>query len=395
MEVMDQSTGVRENRCCCGPPNLRWRDLFRRPSTGWPDTLTGGQQTIYTHKGRCGLGLLCRAWNLRAGDEVLAPAYNCGTELDPFLYFGLDVKLYSVDGEARIELTDLPGRVTPATRVIYVTHYFGWPQDLAELSLFCKSRGIYLVEDCALSLLSRPRQHPIGVLGDAAIYSFPKTLPVPDGGALCIAGESGSVQRPQKAPRMRTMLRQMLPFCKRTLVSLCDRAGLYDYWPGGLKGRARENGPLTRAGLPEMPPSYYFNGDVLTRRMSGVTRRLLSGLDSAAIVHRRRENYRRLYEAVETSTRLQPLYADLPEGVCPLHLPALTPDPRAVCRRLRERGIAAMPWWGGFHRAFDWTDFPEAMALKRQLLVLPIHEQLHERHLAYMARQIKRLDDEL
>lgn len=392
---MDTNTGVSAKCRYCGPPRIRWRGLFDCPAVTWPDTLSPDRQVLLTHKGRCGLGLLCRAWGLRAGEEVLMPAYNCGTEVDPFLYFGLTVRFYRVDRQAAIDWEDLLNRVTPKTKVIYVTHYFGWSQALEEPAVFCRDRGIYLVEDCALSLLSRPVQHPIGVLGDVAIYSFPKTLPVPDGGALTFTEGLRLDERPSRAPAMGEIVREMLPFGKRTLFSLSDRAGLYGFLHGEREPALTEDEPLTPAGLPDMPPSYYFSGDVLTRRMSGITRCLLDRIDPERIVHQRREHYSILFEAVAASARLRPLFADLPEGVCPLYLPVTAEDRGAVCRRLRSRGIAAMPWWGGFHRAFDWIDFPEARTLKQQLLVLPVHEQLGACHLEYMAEEIRRLDDVL
>ena len=86
----------------CGPPGITIGDLLRKTSFLLQEKQWDARRVYYTHKGRCGLGLLCQHWGLRTGDEVLMPAYNCGTEVDPFVSYGLDVILYRVDRNAKI-----------------------------------------------------------------------------------------------------------------------------------------------------------------------------------------------------------------------------------------------------------------------------------------------------
>src|ERR1019366_1992709 len=84
--------------------------------------------------------------------------------------------------QAQIDLADLRRRITERTRLIHVFHYFGRPAELGDLASFCRQRNIKLLEDCALSLFSSDT----GRLGDAAIFSFYKTLPTCAGGALVL-----------------------------------------------------------------------------------------------------------------------------------------------------------------------------------------------------------------
>ena len=76
---------------------------------------------------------------------------------------------------------------------------------------------------------------------------------------------------------------------------------------------------------------------------------------------------------------------DLPDGVCPLALPALVPHRDQFVKRLNDHGIAAFPFWSGYHRDFNLADFPEATWLKDNVLTLPIHRQLGPRHLKFIA----------
>jgi dTDP-4-amino-4,6-dideoxygalactose transaminase len=394
MEVVGSHAIMNKERHYCGPPGITIGDLWRKAS---PDGFWGqanNRRVIYTHKGRCGLGLLCQHWGLKPGDEVLMPAYNCGSEIDPFLVYQLSVVFYRVDLEARIDFTDITRRVTKGTRVIYVTHYFGWPQDTQTLSDFCQSNNIYLIEDCALSLFSNPVDYPLGLLGDAAIYSFPKTLPVPDGGALTGSFE---IEQFTQSPPCKTILRNMLPLIKRTALRLSETIGLFRFLPHWLIrsiGHNRNAASITPAGLPEMPQSYYFDKSIENLAISKMTRRILRRTCAENLVQRRRENYSVLYHTVEKSDRFRPLHEELPDGVCPLYLPVVVENREAVSIRLNEMGIVAVQWWAGFHREFDWAGFPEAKYLKEHVLAIPVHQQLNRRNVDYLCSSLKLADME-
>ncbi|MBN1816835.1 MAG: aminotransferase class V-fold PLP-dependent enzyme [Sedimentisphaerales bacterium] len=350
------------------------------------------QNVYYTHKGRCGLGFLCKRWNLAAGDEVLAPAYNCGTEIDPFVHYGCTVAFYRIDQNAVIDLSDLIRRVTPRTKAIYVTHYFGWPQDLALLKEFCREKHIYLIEDCALSLFSDPKDCPMGHFGDAVIYSLPKTLPVPDGGALAIKEQLHEDLFTEKPPSS-AIGKKMLSLLKRAVLRFSDRIGLFPFLPMRLI-QSRDDGdaaPITPSGLPEMPKTYYYNHRIENMGPSRITRFILRHIDPVEIVRRHRENFSFLSKTVAPVPLFNPLYADLPDGVCPLYMPVKVESRREVCSRLNAMGIAAMEWWAGFHRGFDWAEFPDARYLKEHVLAIPIHYQLHRKDMDYISACLQSL----
>lgn len=385
---LTESVRMTQNRHYCGSPGLTIRGLFRVSN---PDLLwrhADGRSSYFTHKGRCGLGLLCRQWGLGPNDEILMPAYNCGTEVDPFLHYGLEMQFYRIDRKACIDTEDLMGRITSKTRVIYVTHYFGWPQEIGSLAEHCREKGIYLVEDCALSLFSNPVDHPFGMLGDGAIYSFPKTLPVPDGGALTTSESLELSNMAAESPPAKATFREMLPLFKRAALRTSDKSGVYSLLPGSItQGRKNGGGEkrTTPTGFPEIPQSYYYNKAIENMRASAVTRFVVRRTDPEGVVRTRRDNYSRLHEVVKDSGLLKPLFEDLPEGLCPLCLPVLVEDREAVFRELDERGIAAVRWWSGFHRRFDWAEFPDAHYLKEHLLAIPVHQQLTKKQVEYMA----------
>ena len=64
------------------------------------------------------MALACRLLGLEAGDEVLVPAYNCGTEIDALVYAGVKPVGYNVTRQCRIDLGDLMARKTDRTRAV-------------------------------------------------------------------------------------------------------------------------------------------------------------------------------------------------------------------------------------------------------------------------------------
>jgi hypothetical protein len=74
-------------------------------------------------------------------------------------------------------------RLTRRTKMALVIHEFGFPCDSSIVGE-CHARGITVIEDCAYGLGSRTEGAAVGCFGDYAIYSLPKSLPIPFGGVL-------------------------------------------------------------------------------------------------------------------------------------------------------------------------------------------------------------------
>ena len=173
---------------------------------------------IGTYMGRTAVWQLCQIWGLGEGDEVLIPAYNCGTEVDPLIKAKVTPVLYRVDREVWIDTEDIRRRTTHRTRAIFVIHYFGWPQPIGELARWCHEKDIRLVEDCAQSLFAEGPDGPLGTQGDAAKHrSLRKFLPVPDGG---IWTSKNNVIKPQlRGPSLARTSRALLPRTQKPILA--------------------------------------------------------------------------------------------------------------------------------------------------------------------------------
>jgi len=237
---------------------------------------------IFTQSGRSAILLAARLWQISGDDEVLVPAYNCGSEISPLIATGAHVAMYRVDDSAQIDLADLRRRITDRTRLIHVIHYFGRPTDLTELAAHCRERNIKLLEDCALSLFSGTT----GRTGDGAIFSFYKTLPACSGGALMLRHPPSHSE--QLVPNhFRPTAHEMLALLKKWTRG----------WLGALPQPAwrppSQNEALDRpaASWPDIPSDYYCDPNAIVHAGSRLTNGAIRRANVERIVRSRRQNY--------------------------------------------------------------------------------------------------------
>jgi dTDP-4-amino-4,6-dideoxygalactose transaminase len=364
---------------------LQWLWTPLRSHLGIPRwTSPEGRSVIYTYQGRNAIALFCRLIGLRPGDEVLAPAYNCGAEIDPFVRAGAQVVLYDVDEWLKIDIERIAASITGSTRVVHVTHYFGFGQRLDRLAEACRARGVFLVEDCAQALFSDPSGILMGRTGDAAVYSFVKSLAAPDGGALVVDSRVTSGEPRLVPPPLRATLRGSLPLVKRwfsksSTVSRAFRRGqsLLGLPPGGAT--ASDN----HQSYPPMLKSNYFVQERAEWAMSRVARAVLQSSNAADIVRARRRNFEYLMKALTDVAGFTSVTDSLPEGACPLAFPFLVEDRAHWYRHLQARGIL-IQGWPGYYPGLDWEACPGACRLKDKLLTLPVHQGLSLRHMDYI-----------
>lgn len=343
-----------------------------------------GREVIFTQSGRSAIRLAAEVWNIGNSDEILVPAYNCGSEISPFLGLGAKIKMYRVDKNAKIDIGDLLNRLTSNTRVVVVTHYFGRPSELGHLADICSERQIMLLEDCALSLFSRG----IGHLGDAAIFSPRKSIPTCDGGILALRDVPSELRLKQSVPleTTRSALSQIKKWMQQWLPVL-RRPASDDY----------ASGICSNLSLPDLPASYYWNDDSVIRKGSRLGLGALNRVNAIEVVTKRRANYAHLRQSLTEIPGVNFLWEDesLADGICPLGLPILVDNRRHWWRRLNAEGVVVSCWWEGYHRGIDWSGFAEARMLKDRLILLPVHQGLGGRHMQFIAKTVRAIMNDM
>ena len=396
MENMDSNKTIRDNIVFCPTLDINWSKTFcdifmKKYLPNWPQLIRSTVTPVY--RGRVALWLLCELWRLKQNDEILMPAYNCGSEIDPFVAYGAKVIFYRVKENAEIDQEDILKKCTQNTKIIYIIHYFGWPQKLDDIIRLCNEKNIKLVEDCAMALFSRHHSDYLGTKSDAALYSFRKTLPVPDGAALTLKQPVHTENFAWSRPSVRITAKNMKPFVKTTAFSLLNRCHLLQLLrKNKLKSFLKSNQSASYSDPhPDMPHDYYFNQNLKNLNMSRIAAGMLHRTNPDMIVEKRRQNYQVLLDETRNLPNTAPLFNHLPKGVCPLGFLLKVKKRKFIVDSLRAYGINAYPWWEGYHQKFDWTEFPEARQLKDNLLYLPINQNLNEKHMKFIAQCVKKI----
>ena len=310
-----------------------------------------------------------------AGGVCLMPAYHHGIEVEAVRAAGLEPRFYRIRRDLSVDLDDLVSRLDDRTGVLYITHFCGFPAPIHEARRLADERGLVLVEDCALACFSRmPTGEPLGSTGDLSVFCLYKSLPVPHGGVLV-------------SPRLPPPPRD-----KARMVATGSHLGgsLLRRWEmdGGVGARIRSAARAafrlvpaktrTPVGLQHLQP---FELELGASRLLDW---ILPNLPYDAIVARRRRNYRRLAEAVGYE---RVPTGELPDGTCPLFLPVRVRNRDRVLEALAARGVEAIDLWReGFESA---GEFPDAAALRREVIELPCHQDLDDDAIDFVARAFR------
>lgn len=71
-----------------------------------------------------------------------------------------------------VSLRSLKEAIDEETAVVIITHYHSSNREIKEIAEYCRSKGVILIEDCAISLGSRVDGAHVGSFGDYALFSF-------------------------------------------------------------------------------------------------------------------------------------------------------------------------------------------------------------------------------
>lgn len=377
---------MRGKKANCGPAELRIRSVFVADKQGGVPGLFRNRRIGYSYNTRVAIRKACELLELGPGDEILAPAYNCGSEIDPLLDAGLEVTFYPVDRQARIDLAGIEAKISDKTRAVYLTHYFGMLQaDTAAVRALCDRYGLFLIEDCALSLLSgnAPAE---GYSGDISVFCFYKFFPVPTGGAMVINTDSvpGAPLFSGRAPTAQVYKERL----RLVLGMLLGARAL-----GGLK-RLRQTSRVGAAvrepePWPDMPSDYYFDPHLSDARIDPFARWPLRSFDVEETIRLRRENYLTYLRLLAGVEGVSPLFPELPENACPQSFPVLVNRRDDIAASLAGEGIDASAWWAGYNLNLSWgEDFDDAAYLKNNVLSLPLHQSLSPDAIAHIVDRL-------
>ena len=136
-------------------------------------------------------------------NEVICPAMSHVATANAIVLAGLKpvfVDANAIDGNICVEA--VKEAIGPRTVGIAVVHFNGAPADLITIQKLCLKHELYLVEDCAIALGAKIGSTPVGLFGDAGVFSFHpvKQMTTGEGGmVVCKSGDLAEHFRLQRA----------------------------------------------------------------------------------------------------------------------------------------------------------------------------------------------------
>ncbi|MEA2528058.1 MAG: perosamine synthetase [Thermomicrobiales bacterium] len=373
-----------------------WMPTFApRDPTLWPRMLLPiGRRSVlpypfsspnvrFTYLSRNGIYGAVKALDL-VGQEVLMPSYFHGIEVETLLAAGARLKFYPVRDGMRVDPEDVVAAITAETRAVFVIPYAGFPGPIGEIEAVCRQRGLLLIEDCAMALLTTVDDRPLGSFGDASTYCLYKWLPVPNGGALVLnAGDPTLLPAWDHAPTGSGLGLASLSL----MTSLAVRGGAIGRAVmrfGRVAGRrfSRASGVKYIA-----VGSQHLYESRLPMGMSPLSHWILARQNFAKIAERRRANYELLSQLLADVA--PPVTGPLLPGVVPYHYPVRFENKQTAIQLLHERGVEAVNYWQTYPPVYETGDFPETDELRRTVVDLPIHQDLSRRAIERLARVVR------
>ncbi len=141
--------------------------------------LVGSGECISYAAGRMGFFDLMRTIGIGDGDEVILPGATCAVMVNAVLRVGATPIFADIDPDTFGSSSQaIAVCISPKTRMIVAQHSFGIPCDIEPIVNLAKSRNIFLLEDCALTLGSKVNDVVVGNFGDAALFSTDHSKPL-------------------------------------------------------------------------------------------------------------------------------------------------------------------------------------------------------------------------
>lgn len=369
-------------------PRLHLNNFFRaKPQAGLFKTFYGKEATCF-YLGRGALWHGVKLLHLKNTDNVLVPSYHCGVDIESILMADVGITYYKVKEDMTVDMKDLQSKINSNSRAVLITHYYGFPQQIDSLKKFCQENKLFLIEDCAHALLSSYQGRPLGIFGDISIFSQRKSLALPDGGALLINHPNMGSLTMMKKPNHIVTLKTTIGL----LFSSLGNANNCNVLINPLKFIKNKINDLIKK---EFGKTYStgmdFDVSVGHITMSNLSKRIMDGTEIEKVIQKRRQNFCYLLDNIANSHCIIKFYSALPEGTCPLFCPIqiIGKSRRDVQDFFLRYGVQTFVFGEILHSSLPKNTFAEAEMLSREILCLPVHQDLSKEDLDHMLAIMK------
>lgn len=149
--------------------------------------VTGLEYNFSVSNGTIALQCAFEALNLKPNDEIVFPSLGYMAAANVAILKGYKPLFADVNLQTgNLDIDSLRKIITKNTKAVVFIHNYGNSSGIFEISEFCISQSLFLVEDCAEGIFSKYNGKHIGSYGDIATFSFhaAKTITSGEGGAI-------------------------------------------------------------------------------------------------------------------------------------------------------------------------------------------------------------------
>jgi dTDP-4-amino-4,6-dideoxygalactose transaminase len=157
----------------------------------------GARHALAVSSATAGLHLTMLALTLQPGDEVITTPLTWPATVNTIVLAGATPVLVDVEPETlNLDAHRIEAALTPRTRAVMPVHFAGQPCDMDALTALAQAHRLRVVEDAAHALGAAYRSHPIGAIGDAAVFSFHPIKNITSGeGGMITTGDDELARR--------------------------------------------------------------------------------------------------------------------------------------------------------------------------------------------------------
>lgn len=142
---------------------------------------------LIVSNGTTALQIALEALHLPKDTEVIIPDLTFAAVANAVIAAGLIPITVDVDLESwNITPETIENSITNKTKVVIVVHSYGNPAKIDTIQKLTKSKGLFLIEDCAEAHFAKYNDNYVGTFGDMATFSF-------YGNKIITSGEGGAV----------------------------------------------------------------------------------------------------------------------------------------------------------------------------------------------------------
>ena len=131
------------------------------------------EHAVGVNSGTDALLLVFLALGLGPGDEVITTSNTFFATAEAIWLSRATPIFVDSDPKTRnIDVTKIEAAITSRTRAIVPVHLYGLTANMPEIAKLAKTRGLFVVEDCAQAIGARGERFAIGEMSDAVCLSF-------------------------------------------------------------------------------------------------------------------------------------------------------------------------------------------------------------------------------